>query len=611
MSTLIYNFAKGWSNKARHELMKDEFVYVGTDVDFSETGAVKCRKKHSEHSPYFAGFTGNVPINNIYKIDVEGTDKQLIYWSDSGGLRRWNSATNTTTIISIALTSARHISYAPLKPELSSYTYVYITDGVTQIADNGTTTKTWGIDPPGGSPTVAISAESGDLSAGEYSYVYTFYDGTTGSESDPSPACAVISASDGDAIDLTNIETSGDSRVTSRRLYRTIADGGTRYLVATIPDNVVREHTDYTPDEDLSIPVITDQGVPPSGDIVIASKNTMFMAGDTNYRNRLYFCIGDNPDNWPTLYFITAGYSGVKIQNACDLEGKIYLITQIGVVGLEGTTPDSYITHNTKAGIGTYCRWSPAVVNGGIYYLARDGVYKFDGVKATKISVAIDRIFEDSPTSLYSVINRDQAPDVCIGACFSNRYYLIVPLKDITGTTANKLLEYYPSEDQWRLIDTSLNDIFGDDARNVLYGSARTEFSSGAPTSTVYSLLDSDSGSTYDTPDPVITTKCFDITASPQHPIAEIEVTYGIKARRATDVAFVKEYRIDADGTWSFTFYLDNESRYAITLQNLSVDESYKWRNFPTSMKGRFLYVTATATNAGPTTHKIREIEVR
>lgn len=611
MSTLIDDFSKGWSNKARHELMKDEYVYVGTDVDFSETGAIKCRKKHSEHSPYFAGFTGSVPINNVYKIDVEGTDKQLIYWSDPSGLRRWNSVTNATTVISIALTSARHISYAPLKPELSSYTYVYITDGITMIADNGTSTKTWGIDPPGGSASIEISSESGNLSAGEYSYVYTFYDGTTGSESDPSPACAALSVDTDDAIDLTNIETSSDSRVTSRRLYRTIANGGTKYLVATIPDNVTKEYTDYTPDESLSIAVITDQGIPPIGDVVIALKNTLFIAGNSNYRNRLYFCIGDNPDNFPTTYYITAGYSGVKIQNMCDLEGKVYLVTQIGVVGLEGTTPDSYITHSTKAGIGTYARWSVAVVNGGIFYLARDGVYRFDGVKAVKISVGIDRIFEDSPTSLYSVINRDQAPEVCIGTCFNNRYYLIVPLKDTTGTTANKLLEYYPSEDQWRLIDTSLNDILGDDARNVLFGSARTQFVSNAATSSVYSLLDSDRGSTYDTPDPIVVTKAFDITASPEHPINEVEATYGVKARRATDIAFIREYRIDADGSWTLTFFMDNVSRYGVTLDNLSVSDGYKWRNFPTALKGRFVYVKAVATNAGPTTHKIREIEVR
>ena len=200
MSLLINDLKKGWQNKARHELMHPDAIYVATNVDFTDTGALKCRKKHAVHSELFVQFAITTPASNIYQINVEGVNKQLIYFTSPVGAYRWNSATNVLTGFSISLNSTKHISYAAVKPELSTYTYVYMTDGVTMLADNGTLTRTWGIDPPESAPTVAIYTSSGDLSVGAYSYVYTYYDNATGAESDPSPTCADISVAADESV---------------------------------------------------------------------------------------------------------------------------------------------------------------------------------------------------------------------------------------------------------------------------------------------------------------------------------------------------------------------------------------------------------------------------
>lgn len=756
MSLLINDFKQGWQNKARHELMHDDAVYVAKNVEFANTGSIKSRQRHEAHSTLFSRLTLHAPVMNIYQISVEGIDKQLIFFSDSDGLYRWNSATGVTTTISSALTSARHISYGAVKPILSTYTYVYITDGVSMISDNGTSTKTWGIDPPESAVSVSVDTTVGELTAGAYSYVYTFYDGATGSESDPSPACASITVTAAQSVLVSNLTTSSNSRVTARRLYRTIADGGTRYLIAIISDNVTTYYVDTIPDSSLTQAVTTDAGIPPTCDVVLGLKNVLFITGDVNYSNRVYNCIADEPDNWPSTYYVEVGNAGTVVQNLASAEGKVYAVTRTGVFGLTGELefPDTFTTDETKSTVGTYARWSVASVGGGVYYLARNGIYRFDGVRSECVSTPIDKLFWDSPTSLYSVVNKSTAASVARATAFSGKYYITLPLRDYTGSIANALLEFDPSEKQWRLVSTEIVDVYGDEGNDVLFGSVTTTtentFGSelitngtmeldaswtdfGSPVSNVrsstqkhagtysrafnadsaadgiesatfstttqtkyrftfwiyppatsvsyvvykgtgggfynvlgsatgltanswnqvtvdytepsggnrgtavvfatagsgvhyvddvslkvvgyegevYSLLATDEYNTLDTINPEVVTKNYDFTSSPEDPVKSPEIAYGSKARRVTEIAWLKEYRVDATGTWTFEFFVDGVSRFSATLSNLTHADAYSWRAFNSKIKGRFVYVKATASGASPTTHELREIEIR
>lgn len=611
MSLLINNFAEGWVNKYQHTLMKDTQVYVATDVDFTETGAIKCRKKHSLHTPYFAGVSVATPINNIYKIEVEGVDKQLIYYTRSTGLFRWNSETNVTTTISTAITSVRHVSYTAIVPELSDYTYVYITDGITMLCDNGTTTKTWGIDPPESAVTVAAYSIVGELSAGEYAYSYTFYDDSTGTESDSSPVCAPITVAATASVLVSNIGVSTNARVTSRRLYRTIANGGTRYFVAIIPDNSTTTFVDVKSDDVLVDALVMDQGIPPLGDVVLAVKDTLFLTGNVDFKNRVYFCIPEHPDNFPSVYYIDVGNSGTIVQNMVESDGKVYFVTKDGVYGLSGTDADSYAALSTKAQGGTDARWSVVACGGAVYYKTRIGVNRFDGVSSVNILADIEKLSWETPTALYSVIDKEQSASKCIGTKFDSKYYLIVPLKNTSGVTSNKLLEYNHAEKQWRVIGTRLDDVFGDDDRGVLFGSADLDFVADVGTSMVYSLLSSDSGLATDQPTVDIVTKEYDISTVAEEPVKSPEVAYGMKAKRVTEIGWLREYRIDASGGGVVYLYVDGVLRVTATLTGLSRANANLWRNITPAIKGRYAYVRLTATNAGPSTHILRELELR
>ena len=625
MSLLINDFKKGWQNKSRHESMHDDAVYVASDVDFSETCMIKARKSFTTGTEFpFYPHANYVAFNNMYKVYVEGVGKYLFYASNSTtGLLRYNSVTKTATAISSSLLSTTAISYATCRPALSSYTYVYITNGVTMLCDNGTTNKTWGIDPPEGSPSVTVDTTTGQLSAGDYSYVYTFYDNSTGSESDPSPACASITVEANDSVMVSNIETSSNARVTSRRLYRTISDGGTRYLVAIIPDNVVREYIDTIPDANLTQAVTTDQGAPPLGSVVAALGNVLFLTGNPNYPNRVYYSRADYPDNFPSTYYIEAGPGGVVVQNMLVLEGKMYFITKTGIVDLYGyeDQPETFGVLDTKASEGTYARWSPAVASGRIYYLTKTGVSAFDGVRSEKVSTAIERLFGDTPTELYPIVNKNTAATEAKGVGFNGKYYLKVPLLDYEGETYNRLLEYDPVEQQWRLIKTTtingssetlnvLYDIFADNDGGVLLG----VLGSVASTSTykqVFNLLATDTPYSGDVISPEVVTKSYDFTAHTESPVKAPEVAYGQKASKVDEIAWLKEFRIDGRGTWTFYFYVDGTLRHTETLTSMTKSSAYEWHDFPSKIKGRYVYVKATATSAGPTTHELREIEVR
>uniref|UniRef100_A0A6M3J6V3 Putative tail collar domain protein n=1 Tax=viral metagenome TaxID=1070528 RepID=A0A6M3J6V3_9ZZZZ len=608
MSILISTFTKGWQNAGRHELMADEALYMCQDMSLDITGAIRCRDLNVE-AAQFSGKTYTTEIDDVYQINVEGVDKQLIFYRVDSSLFCWNSATSTTRTVSSAM-SGEHISYAPLKPLLSSSTFVYVTDGTTMLADNGTTSTTWGIDPPEAAPNIQISAGLGRLTAGAYRYMYTYYDSTTGAESDPSPICAALTASTNDAMIVSDVRVSTNSRVTSRRIYRTLTSGGVYYLLAIISDNTTTTFIDTLSDDDLTTEATMDQGVPPTVRIVFPYKGMLLLAGDDNYPNRVWYTIKDKPDSVPSTYYAEVGTSEDKIMNVASLEGMVHFIRKGGVSVLYGETYDTLKPADTLAHVGTYAKWSVATGPDGIYYLADSGVYRFNGKTAVNVSEPIGMCFGKTPSTWYDIVDKPTAMNSSIGCFLEGVYYLIVPMRDVDGTVSNKLIAYntqQPSGSQtWLLYDIDLNHITVDRTRTKLFGSMEKPDASG--NYSVYELFNAAS-STIDTAGPQLVTKSYKITQGKQYTLSGAG---GIAATEESAIDWLRKYRIDADGSWDLDFYLDGRSVYTISLSNLSGSDRYLWRNFPSKLKGRFLYIHITGTGTPqPDSHIIREIEVK
>lgn len=601
MGLLIDNFDGWWQNRQRQGLVPDKALYKVTDAASDELGAVTCRRLHTTNAR-FSGVSSGSVIKNIYQLDVEGRAKRLVFHTEGTSLHVWNSSTGISRTLSSAM-SGGHVSYAAMKPVLSTLTYVYVTDGTVALCDNGTTSKTWGIDGPTRVPTATIDPDfTGNLSAGDYRYAFSFYDKSTGSESVLSPATAALTVAASKAVLVTDIAVSSNPRVTSRRVYRTIADGGSYYLLRTLDDNTTTSLLDTVADDNLTSLATLDQDIPPEGDLVMTYGDHLLMAGDLNNPNRLSFNIANYPDQFPSTYYVSVGSADDKIQNMFIHEGAAYLLLTAGIARLYGSDPDTFVTAATRSHLGTYARWSQAVGPDGVYFLAYDGVYRFDGVKSVRVSDKINKIFGLTPGDWFDVVDRSTAGDVARSAFLQGKYYLVVPMKTATGSVTKRLLVYDTLTVMWDLYSVEADDVFADEGRGELYGGMKD--ADDDTKYTVYNLMAADA-STIDTPEVDVVTKAYDMRDIGEFPQKDV-----LKPRQK-NVGWLRKYRVDAIGSWTFGFYVDGKLRFSATLSGLTEADKNTWRDFSSAIKGREVYIRITSSGSPqPTTHILNEIEL-
>lgn len=606
---LINNFIGGWQNAISQEAMSEYSLFTCTDFFLDIIGILRCRDLH-EASSLFSDVTATSPVRNVNFVDVEGTSKFLLAYTIGTGLIIYNSSTGTTHSASTALSTGDHISCVPMKPLLGSSTQLYITDGVTMLSDTGTATTTWGIDAPNSSPRVTVEVGTGNLSAGDYSYVYTFYDDLTGSESTPSPASTTLTTSANDSVVVTHIQISSNDRVTARILYRTLVSGGSRFYVTKISGNVITSYTDVKDDDDLGDEVETDKDIPPLCDIVINYDDRLFLTGNVNYPNRVYYTRASLPDSVPPTFYFDVGSAGTRIMNAVVWGGLLYFIRRNGIARIYGDAADSYKSGELFSHVGTYARWSVAAGPDGVYFLGLDGVYKFDGRTSIRVSTKIDKSFGISPDSWTSVVDRDTAADVARACFVQGVYYLILPMKDHAGVVSNKLFAYdtqkSAGKETWLMFDSALDDVAARKNVGKLYGSI--EELSGGGNNTVYDMFSVDT-STEDSPNVYAVTKSYSCVGTDTYKVSKQGSLVGTQS---STVEWLRKFRIDAEGAWTLGFYLDGRLVHTETITATTAADRYKWYNFPTELKGRYVFVTITATGSPrPATCVFRELEIQ
>jgi hypothetical protein len=107
----------------------------------------------------------------------------------------------------------------------------------------------YNVTKPGSNPSPIAGAATGALAvASTYGYKVTFGDGF--GETEPSTAGSALTSGTG-SMDISSIAVSTNSVVTSRRLYRTVANGAVYKYLATIQDNSTTTYTDLASDAAL------------------------------------------------------------------------------------------------------------------------------------------------------------------------------------------------------------------------------------------------------------------------------------------------------------------------------------------------------------------------
>lgn len=237
--------------------------------------------------------------------------------------------------------------------------------------------------------------------SGTFSGVYKYkvsYVSKYGVESNAGPATTGISTTTNASIDLTNIPTSSDAQVVKRNIYRTVANGSVFLYLDTIYNNQATIYTDTTTDGNLGAatpPAAGDFGddnsPPPQGGIVKRWKKTLFLAGDPQQPQTLYYSEDNEPESFPLL-------------NAFELDGKITAMyetysnliveTETGKWQVIGDNPDFSVDKvvDNMGCVGRRAAGTSRLVG---YAVDRDGMRLFDGAEPTKISEPIRDKYDD------------------------------------------------------------------------------------------------------------------------------------------------------------------------------------------------------------------------
>lgn len=240
-----------------------------------------------------------------------------------------------------------------------------------------------------GTPVVE-SFGSGDFS-GTYKYRVAFVS-KYGFISNAGPASSAVTATDKGGFELTKIPLSTDPQVIKRRLYRTVANGSVYLFLDEIPDNITTTYTDIIADGSLGneTPPLAgdfslDNSPPPKGGIVAQWKRTVFIAGDPQNPESLYFSDDDQPESFP---LINEFVLDSKITAMYETYSNLVIETETGKYQIIGDNPD-FSLNKIIEGVGCVGRRAAGSARRSGYTVDRDGMRIYDGSDTVKVGEAI------------------------------------------------------------------------------------------------------------------------------------------------------------------------------------------------------------------------------
>jgi len=226
---------------------------------------------------------------------------------------------------------------------------------------------------------------------GAYSYRVTFVS-KYGAESNAGPASAIVPTSSHGSVFLTNIPVSDDPQVTARRIYRTVAGGSIYLFLDQINNNKYTTYVDETPDGSLGVTTppqlgdfSDDNSPPPKGGIVQTWKRTLFIAGDPQNPETLYFSEDDEPESFPVNNAFTLDD---KITGIYEVYSALVVETETSKWQLIGDNPD-FSLDKIIDNMGCVGRRATGMTKKIGYSVDRDGLRIYDGTEPLKISEPI------------------------------------------------------------------------------------------------------------------------------------------------------------------------------------------------------------------------------
>jgi hypothetical protein len=188
----------------------------------------------------------------------------------------------------------------------------------------------------------------------------------------------------------------------------------------------------------------------PNGKYIVVHKNRLYIAGDPNNPNRLYMSDLGLPENFPALNFIDINTNdGDSITGLAELADSLVIFKERSMHVLRGTGPQNYNLVDTHQTHGTVSHWSVVPIMNKLFFLARDGVYSFDGkhihLESDLIRGSVLGLNNNQPWNqqfLYNACATD----------YKNKYWLSVP-EGVSQTTNNRVYVFDYLHSAWTRYD--------------------------------------------------------------------------------------------------------------------------------------------------------------
>jgi hypothetical protein len=265
-----------------------------------------------------------------------------------------------------------------------------------------------GIAAPLSAPTIADGG-AGNLVAGDYIAVVTFYNTETGAESNPSDNSSTLTLGASKQIAWTNIPVSTNAQVNARRLYRTMVDQeGEYYFVGQINDNTTTTYTDNIVQSSLGVQVSNENGQPPTSLTVAEIFQERLWATDgTN----LYFSGFALPESFYVFdYLQVTPDDGHEIVGLLNFGDRLIVGKTNATYYVTGYDASTFQLTTLSDRHGVYAHHSMRASEGFAFWFGGDNFYQTDGnvVRAIgdiHVRDAIDSIDTSKYSEILSIID--------------------------------------------------------------------------------------------------------------------------------------------------------------------------------------------------------------
>ena len=215
-------------------------------------------------------------------------------------------------------------------------------------------------------------------------------------------------------VDLTGIAVSPDSQVNRREIWRTVANGATFFLLATINDNSTTILTDNALDTTLSATVLPVDSGPPKDtfeDCAGPHDGRMWWGRDTasGVEGRIYYSPVGKAESVEGFIDVTESDNGV--QKIIPWSGNMYAIAKTSFFEISGSGAEAVFTiRELSASPGTTQPFTVVATPIGIMYQAQDGIMVFDGTVSKRVKMdQIISIFKGETTEGIAACNGTSA----------------------------------------------------------------------------------------------------------------------------------------------------------------------------------------------------------